>query len=103
VTHHEFDVDEHLDLVMALRILSTPTVVVLGPDGVPVARASGAMTAAQARTALGHATQDRAAQDRAAQDRAAQDRAAQDRAAQDRAVQDRAVQSPEPLPQAVTV
>ncbi|GAB2471445.1 thioredoxin family protein [Xylanimonas ulmi] len=52
VTHHELDVDAHLDLVTRLRVLTTPTVLVLDPDGVEIARASGAMTPAQARAAL---------------------------------------------------
>lgn len=52
VTHHELDVDEHLDLARQLRVLTTPTVLLLDPDGVEVARASGTMTPAQARQAL---------------------------------------------------
>ena len=52
VVHHELDIDEHLDLVTRLRVLSTPTVLLLGPDGAELARASGAMTPAQARQAL---------------------------------------------------
>jgi thiol-disulfide isomerase/thioredoxin len=52
VVHHELDVDEHLDLVKELRVLTTPTVLLLDPDGVEVARASGAMTPAQAKQAL---------------------------------------------------
>ena len=52
VEHHELDVDEHMDLVKHLRVLTTPTVLVLDPDGVEIARASGAMTPAQARQAL---------------------------------------------------
>ncbi|QAY69226.1 thioredoxin family protein [Xylanimonas protaetiae] len=52
VAHHELDVDEHLDLVKELKVLTTPTVLLLDPDGVEVARASGAMTPAQARQAL---------------------------------------------------
>jgi thiol-disulfide isomerase/thioredoxin len=52
VTHHELDVDEHLDLASRLRVMTTPTVLVLDPDGIEVARASGAMTPAQARQAL---------------------------------------------------
>lgn len=52
VTHHELDVDEHLDLVKELRVLTTPTVLLLDPDGVEVARASGAMTPAQAKQVL---------------------------------------------------
>ncbi|MCL1870010.1 MAG: thioredoxin family protein [Promicromonosporaceae bacterium] len=52
VAHHELDVDHHLDLVSRLHVLTTPTVLVLDPDGVEIARASGAMTPAQARQAL---------------------------------------------------
>ena len=52
VAHHELDVDDHLDLVRALRVLTTPTVLVLDATGTPVARSSGAMTPAQARRAL---------------------------------------------------
>lgn len=52
VVHRELDVDEHLDLVTRHRVLSTPTVMLLDADGVELARASGAMTPAQARQAL---------------------------------------------------
>jgi thiol-disulfide isomerase/thioredoxin len=52
VAHHELDVDEHLDLVKQLRVLTTPTVLLLDADGVEVARASGAMSPAQAKQAL---------------------------------------------------
>ena len=52
VAHHELDVDEHLDLVKQLKVLTTPTVLLLDPSGVEVARASGAMTPAQAKQAL---------------------------------------------------
>ncbi|ACZ32038.1 hypothetical protein Xcel_3032 [Xylanimonas cellulosilytica DSM 15894] len=52
VVHHELDVDQHLDLVKRLKVLTTPTVLVLDPDGVEIARASGAMSPAQAQQAL---------------------------------------------------
>ncbi|QAY64859.1 thioredoxin [Xylanimonas allomyrinae] len=52
VAHQELDVDAHLDLVARLRVLTTPTVLVLDPDGVELARASGAMSPSQAREAL---------------------------------------------------
>jgi thiol-disulfide isomerase/thioredoxin len=52
VLHQELDVDQHLDLVKQLRVLTTPTVLLLDADGAEVARASGAMTPAQAKKAL---------------------------------------------------
>ncbi len=52
VLHQELDVDQHLDLVKELRVLTTPTVLLLDSDGAEVARASGAMTPAQAKQAL---------------------------------------------------
>jgi thiol-disulfide isomerase/thioredoxin len=52
VAHVEVDVEDHLDLVLRARVLRTPTVLVLDPAGSEVARASGAMTPAQARAAL---------------------------------------------------
>jgi len=52
VVHHELDVDEHLGLVGRHRVLATPTVLLLGPDGAELARARGAMNPAQAREAL---------------------------------------------------
>lgn len=52
VVHTELDVDAHPDLVHAAHVLRTPTVVVLDGAGAEVARSSGAMTPAQARTAL---------------------------------------------------
>lgn len=52
VVHRELDVADHLDLVRELGVLTTPTVLVLGPDGVQVARSSGAMSPAQARQGL---------------------------------------------------
>lgn len=58
VVHAELDVDRHPDLVRAAGVLRTPTVLVLDPAGVEVARSSGAMTAAQARAALAVVGQD---------------------------------------------
>jgi thiol-disulfide isomerase/thioredoxin len=52
VTHRELDVDEHARLVRDLGVLRTPTVLVLDAGGREVARSSGAMTPAQARSAL---------------------------------------------------
>lgn len=52
VEHHELDVDDHLDLVRELGVLSTPTVLVLDATGVQAARSSGGMSPAQARQAL---------------------------------------------------
>jgi len=42
VAHVEIDAASRLDLVRRLRITSTPTVLVLGPDGAIVSRAVGA-------------------------------------------------------------
>lgn len=56
VVHAEIDIEEHPDLARECRVLRTPTVVVLDAAGAEVARASGAMTPAQARTALDAAT-----------------------------------------------
>ncbi|SDS13822.1 Thioredoxin [Paraoerskovia marina] len=55
VVHVELDVAEHRDLAAALRVLRTPTVVVVGTDGTEVVRASGAMTPTQAREAVARA------------------------------------------------
>ncbi len=52
VVHRELDVDQHLDAATRHRVLSTPTVLLLDADGVELARASGAMTPAQAKQAL---------------------------------------------------
>ncbi|MEU2200104.1 thioredoxin family protein [Isoptericola sp. NPDC019482] len=52
VEHHELDVDDHLDLVRELGVLTTPTVLVLDATGAQAARSSGAMSPAQARQAL---------------------------------------------------
>lgn len=52
VVHVEVDVETHLDLSLRAGVLRTPTVLVLDAAGAEVARASGAMTPAQARAAL---------------------------------------------------
>lgn len=52
VVHVELDAGEHLDLVRRLGILRTPTVLVLGPAGNVVARASGVPTHPQLAEAL---------------------------------------------------
>ena len=54
VHHVEIDATTRLDLVRRLRILSTPTVLVLGPDGVIGKRASGLPRKADVIAALGH-------------------------------------------------
>lgn len=41
VTHIEIDAESHLDLVRRLNILRTPTLLILGPSGTIVNRASG--------------------------------------------------------------
>jgi len=41
VTHVEVDAEHHLDVVRALRVLRTPTTLVLDPGGAEVSRASG--------------------------------------------------------------
>jgi len=53
VTHVEIDAAERLDLVRRLRINSTPTVLVLGPDGAIVKRAVGLPRKADVIAALG--------------------------------------------------
>jgi thiol-disulfide isomerase/thioredoxin len=53
VTHVEVDAAERLDLVRRLRINSTPTVLVLGPDGAIVKRAAGLPRKADVIAALG--------------------------------------------------
>ena len=52
VAHVELDAAVHLDLVRTLRVLRTPTVLVLDEAGRERGRSSGAMTPVQARTAL---------------------------------------------------
>ena len=53
VTHVDVDAAERLDLVRRLRINSTPTVLVLGPDGAIVKRAAGLPRKADVIAALG--------------------------------------------------
>ena len=53
VTHVEIDAASRLDLVRRLRINSTPTVLVLGPDGAIVRRAVGLPRKADVIAALG--------------------------------------------------
>lgn len=53
VTHVELDAAEHLELVRHLRVLRTPTVLLLDPTGHETGRSTGAMTPVQARAALG--------------------------------------------------
>jgi hypothetical protein len=49
----EIDAAERLDLVRRLRITSTPTVLVLGPDGAVLSRAAGQPRKADVIAALG--------------------------------------------------
>ncbi len=53
VRHVEIDAADRLDLVRRLRISSTPTVLVLGPDGVIAQRATGLPRRADVIAALG--------------------------------------------------
>ena len=53
VTHVEIDAAERLDLVRRLRINSTPTILVLGPDGAVIRRAVGLPRKADVIAALG--------------------------------------------------
>ena len=55
VTHVDIDAAARLDLVRRLRINSTPTVLVLGPDGAIVKRAVGLPRKADVIAALGTA------------------------------------------------
>ena len=57
VTHVEIDAASRLDLVRRLRITSTPTVLVLGPDGAIIGRAVGLPRKADVIAALGSAAQ----------------------------------------------
>ena len=41
VTHVEIDAEHHLDVVRSLRVLRTPTTLILDPDGRELSRASG--------------------------------------------------------------
>jgi thiol-disulfide isomerase/thioredoxin len=53
VAHVEIDAAERLDLVRRLRINSTPTVLVLGPDGAVLSRAAGQPRKTDVLAALG--------------------------------------------------
>jgi thiol-disulfide isomerase/thioredoxin len=53
VAHVEIDAAQRLDLVRRLRINSTPTVLVLGPDGAVLSRAAGQPRKADVLAALG--------------------------------------------------
>jgi hypothetical protein len=53
VSHVEVDAAERLDLARRLRINSTPTVLVLGPDGAVATRAVGVPRQADVIAALG--------------------------------------------------
>lgn len=55
VAHVEIDAETHLDLVRALGILKTPTVLVLDADGNIVRRATGQPRKADVIAALGEA------------------------------------------------
>jgi thiol-disulfide isomerase/thioredoxin len=55
VTHIDIDATDRLDLVRRLHINSTPTILVLGPDGAIVKRASGLPRKADVIAALGTA------------------------------------------------
>ena len=57
MTHVEIDAADRLDLVRRLRINSTPTVLVLGPDGAIVQRAIGLPRQADVIAALGSVLQ----------------------------------------------
>lgn len=57
VSHVEVDAAERLDLVRRLRINSTPTVLVLGPDGAVASRAVGVPRQADVIAALGSVIQ----------------------------------------------
>ena len=56
VSHVEVDAAERLDLARRLRINSTPTVLVLGPDGAVAKRAVGVPRKADVIAALGAVT-----------------------------------------------
>jgi thiol-disulfide isomerase/thioredoxin len=52
VTHLEVDAEHHLEVVRALRVLRTPTTLILDPDGHEVSRASGLPARDQVLAAL---------------------------------------------------
>ena len=53
VTHVEVDAEHHLDVVRSLRVLRTPTTLILDADGREVSRASGLPQRDQVLAALG--------------------------------------------------
>jgi thiol-disulfide isomerase/thioredoxin len=55
VRHVEVDAEQHLELVRHLRILKTPTTLVLDADARVTSRASGQPRKAEVLAALGHA------------------------------------------------
>ncbi len=63
VAHLEIDAESHLDLVRKLKVLRTPTVLVLAADGRIVSRGSGQPRKPDVIAALGLAVQDPAVQD----------------------------------------
>lgn len=52
VTHVEVDAEQHLEVVRTLRVLRTPTTLILDADGREVSRASGLPARDQVLTAL---------------------------------------------------
>ncbi len=52
VTHVEVDAEQHLDVVRSLRVLRTPTTLILDPTGREVSRASGQPARDQVLAAL---------------------------------------------------
>jgi thiol-disulfide isomerase/thioredoxin len=55
VTHVEVDAEHHLDVVRSLRVLRTPTTLILDPDGRELSRASGLPQRDQVLAALDRA------------------------------------------------
>ena len=53
VTHVEVDAEHHLDIVRSLKVLRTPTTLILDADGREVSRASGLPQRDQVLAALG--------------------------------------------------
>jgi hypothetical protein len=56
VTHVEVDAEQHLAVVRNLRVLRTPTTLILDPAGREVSRASGLPARDQVLAALAKAT-----------------------------------------------
>jgi thiol-disulfide isomerase/thioredoxin len=55
VTHVEVDAEHHLDVVRSLRVLRTPTTLILDPDGRELSRAAGLPQRDQVLAALDRA------------------------------------------------